>query len=754
MPTWSRRRIETILLAILALVALIPFRYLSESRVWFLSEFGSLCIAFLVAETSAALSGRWRHARLATSLAAVTMPIIPVFFAVVARWFGSPIAFEMSALGLFGATSVAMATAATTNRTRSLSLIISGFLVLFCAFISDDHYAVVLPLVWMLGCVWHLVANHWERLDLAMPESVVRNRTLRPNVIILASLVLAVAAYAVHGRMGASKRFAFGIMPTSGGSSWSDPAARSGVGDGDMAIAAKDHAESFGAVDSDIFLETSDSTLFDMVNDLIGEPTIKNKSERRQGIGNNKFIPMHDRASKSERGGGTFSTERMPPKKHRHFQDANDASVVQWDGPTGIRLAMHRYDTFDGRDWSQSADLSNERLTRVDIREDPWFFDPKMKDAIRRNPDATSVGLLKVIRLDSARIPAPMLTGGVHINKVDRRDFFGLSKDGSFFMPGRERVPPMTVVHLVSANLMEDEIRDQLATRRRGKSERLNSEALDDSSQEQLRSMVQSACAEHSGSADQLNACIETLRTDFVLDRDEKNHANSLKDFLKSRRGGDHLFATTAALMANQLGLDARLVTGFYVRPGAFDIAAGHSSVLADDVHVWTEVRLNDGRWFEVEPTPGYQPPHYQPSWRLVTYRFLAKYWPIMAIGALALAILYVSRSFWIDWSLAAAWSLAGWLRPRQRLGLAIRIIEVRARLAGARRPKGKSQRAWLEQLAHRDVKIAGAVRQFSDAADSLFFGHGDVPKDLNATGLVKLLRVRTICTLTKEATS
>ena len=72
----------------------------------------------------------------------------------------------------------------------------------------------------------------------------------------------------VRDRFGQSDRLAFGFMPTSGGSKWSDPAARSGIGTGDAAIAAKDHAESFGAVESEIFLESTESTLFDMFNDI------------------------------------------------------------------------------------------------------------------------------------------------------------------------------------------------------------------------------------------------------------------------------------------------------------------------------------------------------------------------------------------------------------------------------------------------------------------------------------------------------
>ncbi len=747
MSTWSRRRIETILLAVLAIATVIQLRFVAESRFWFLMEMGTLAVLALVAESAKALGTRKRKSKLLANCLTIALPLSPILFAMIARYWGSPIAFEMSTLATLGAASLALAIIATSNRTRSLSLILSGFLVLFCGSISEGAYAAVLPLIWMLGCVWHLIANHWERLDLAMPDFVQRTWSVRPSVLVVALIVLSVGGFAVKDRMS-SKQLMFGWMPTSGGNRWSDPAARSGVGAGDAAIAAKDHAESFGAVDSDIFLETTELTLFDMFSDLIGEPIGKpKKSERAQAMGNENFIPSHQRSAKSEKGGATFSIERLPAKESHDFKDANDASVIQWDGPTGIRLAMQRYDTFDGHDWTQSADRTNENLTRVDIGDAAWFFDPAVREFVLRHPEAMSVGLMKVIRLDSARLAVPMMTAAVHIKDIDRPDFFGISKDGSFFMPGREKVPPLTVLHVANVNLMEDDIREHLAVSIMEKPD-------GDSLNSQIEELVQAAIANHADPLDQLNACIELLRSEFKFVRAEETGSTSLTEFLESRSGGDHLFATTAALMARELGLPSRLVTGFYVRPDALDIAAGHSSVLPQDVHVWAEVQLSDDRWFEIESTPGYKPPQYQPSWRLVARRFAAAHWPTFLIGVLLLSGGYVTRRFWIDGLLAAIWSLARWLRPHYRIRLAMRIIETRANLAGERRPAGKSQRAWLEQLTRTDAKIANAAQQFSNAADVLFFGHGNEIACDEATRVVDLLRVSTIIALSKKMTS
>lgn len=747
MPKLSRRHIETLALAMIAFAAVIPLRAYVEHRGLFAAEMLTVFALAIIAAVDLP-RGSATFDRIG-KLSAWLLPLVPIGFGLAARRFATPVAFEMTALTVFGAASIALASAEGSRRLAALSLVSGGFLVLFCASISDSRYAIAVPVVWMLGCVWHLVANHWDRLDMAMPDSVVRTWTLKPTTIIATALVLGVGAYAVKDRFGPSQELLFGVMPTSGGSQWSDPAARRGVGSGDAAVAAKDHAESFGAVDSDMFLESKESSLFDMFNDMIGEPLKKkNKWERAQAMGNENFIPSHERAAKSEQGAGSFSTERMSPKEHHHFKDEIGTSVVQWDGPTGIRLAMQRYDTYDGIEWSQSADLSKEKLTRVDIDEAVWFFDPVMRKVLSRQPGLASVGLLKVLRLDSQRFPVPMMTAGVHIKDVDRQDFYAITEDGSFFMPGREKVPSMTVVHVASVGLMEDEILDSLSIGNHDRS------PLRASDLERISAYVANWTSEVDQPHDKLQSIVNHLRTEFVLDRAGESSANTLSEFLKSRRGGDHLFATTAALMADQIGLSSRLVTGFYVRPDSFEIAAGHASVQPQDVHVWAEVRLDDGRWFEIEPTPTYMQPNYQPSWRLLARRFAVAFWPFIVGGMLASTLVILSRRLWIDWLLSAIWRLARWLRPRRRFRLAIFIIELRARLAGQRRPVGKSQRAWLEQLTSADGKIANEARQFSDAADAMFFGRSSETPHQNVTDLVDLLRVRTIHALNNKATS
>ena len=315
-------------------------------------------------------------------------------------------------------------------------------------------------------------------------------------------------------------------------------------------------------------------------------------------------------------------------------------------------------------------------------------------------------------------------------------------------MPGQEKIPPLTVVHVASRNLSEDEIRDGLSKVMGDRNDRDPSNPAT----VEIRRRVDEITADDSHPYDKLQSIVRHLRSEFTFDRGHETQSDDpIHEFLQTRRGGDHLFATTAALMAREMGLQSRLVTGFYVRPGAFDLGAGHASVLPGDVHVWTEVKLGDDGWFEIEPSPGYRQPKYEPSLWLLGRQFATAYWPMLAGLVAVAAVGYLGRRVWIDWLLSLIWSLSRWLRPRRKFSLGMRIIEARAKLAGNRRPPGRPQRMWMEDLTRGDTAIRHAACQFCDSADALFFNAADGKIDDSATRLVRMLRTQTIFELSRK---
>lgn len=706
----NRRQTETALLALLGLIAIGGVRYPVESLPCFSMEMLAIVMGFVVVViTRNHDSTRLRY------FAQFCLIATPIAASVICRQLHSPIAFEMTALTVFGAVSLGLSIL--DRRPQSMSVVGSGFLTLFATVISDHPNAVAIGICWIMICVWHLVANHWERIELCSVDNVTRRVGLRPFTVVMAVGLFAVGGLIAKDRFGNSSRFAFGIMPTSGGSDWSDPGALSGVGTGEAAVAGKDSADSFGAVESEIFLESTESTLFDMFSDSIGQPKKKTIWERRQGMSSEKVLEAHGKTSKSEKGGSSFSTDRMPPEKHSHLKDAKAEAMIQWSGRTGIRLAMNRYDSFDSVEWTNQARHGNQRLMRKDRGDQVWFFDPKSTVQKRKSSGVeTREELLKVIRLNSTRLPVPGMSHGVHIKDIDRQDFYAIDDDGSFIMPARKKIPALTVVHVMSQSLLEDELLDGL---RHGASPC-------DAAPDKLRQLVEDWTVEHPSQYEKLRSIVNHLRHDFQFDRSvEHGPGQPLNEFLETRVGGDHLFATTAVLMAREIGLPARLVTGFYVRPSAFEVAAGHSDVLASDVHVWAEVALQDGRWFEIEPTPGFREPRYEPSLWLASQRFAALHWPTAAVIACSLILIAATRLIWIEWIVALIWWLAKPLQSRRRLQLAMRIIEFRAGVLRHARPDTLPQREWLldRLLVAVDQEMQQCVRSVCDLADQLCFG-------------------------------
>ena len=310
-------------------------------------------------------------------------------------------------------------------------------------------------------------------------------------------------------------------------------------------------------------------------------------------------------------------------------------------------------------------------------------------------------------------------------------------------MTGRAKIPEMTVIHAVSVGLTEDEIRSDLHPHFHGEHRDFNSLMI--------KSYVDRWSNDSDAPLDQLNRVIGSLRSKFTFTRTGESAARSLDEFLETKKGGDHLFATAAALMARELGFRSRLVTGFYVRPESFDLGAGHACVLPQDIHVWAEIALDDGRWFEVESTPGYQQPSYKPSLLLRCKQFVRARWGQIVAFLVAGVCLLRAQHILFDWWLGLIWVIARPLHPRLRLRLAMRILERRARMAGFQRPTGRSQRAWLEEMARADETLHEAVQRFTDTADEMVFGKSTSLPTQNATEIIRLLNRKKFSAMQKD---
>jgi hypothetical protein len=180
---------------------------------------------------------------------------------------------------------------------------------------------------------------------------------------------------------------------------------------------------------------------------------------------------------------------------------------------------------------------------------------------------------------------------------------------------------------------------------------------------------------------------------------------------LRSRRGPDYLFASSAVVLLRSLGYPTRAVSGLYAAPGQYDPRTRHTPMTRDDVHFWAEVRLPDGRWVAVEPTPGYElmPPVRAWSDHVARALRAAVKWARDHVAGLlaaasAIGVLALRRRDVLDRLATIALALHPGHDPRRFVMRTLSLIEHRARWAGRPRPSGLTLSRWYFPVAHREA--------------------------------------------------
>ncbi len=190
-------------------------------------------------------------------------------------------------------------------------LLISSFLMLFGLSTSDRRDIGYLVGIYGLMVAWWLMARHWEKLERGF-VAVDSVPLLRMRVLAIASIAICVVLLGLFVVPRTSMTHALdGFMPTSGGKQTADSAARNGVGDGDMLVAAKDEAFTFGPVDSDLFLESTMPSLYDMVSDIYGTPKFKKRKVQKAVALDAKMKETSQEGTESKKSGREFSTFEM-----------------------------------------------------------------------------------------------------------------------------------------------------------------------------------------------------------------------------------------------------------------------------------------------------------------------------------------------------------------------------------------------------------------------------------------------------------
>lgn len=742
---WNRRRMGALGMALVGMATLTVRRF-DYDNVWvMLAEaiVGGLVIAWAgrIIGNARSLNRPTNHSayrsieRFApqTAMAVALAIISPWLIDLIARGMGYGNGMEIMMLASLGWGAMAAAVTARIAKTISISVICSGFLAMFSTFIADSSWAGWLAYLWIAMCLWWLTANHWERVELTDATSVQHLQRSHLIYLVLGIVVFGLGTWLIGDRVPVLRKLSAELMPTSGGTGKYDAAARRGVGNGDALVAAKDHATSFGPVETDFFLDSEKPSLFDVMSDEFGEPKTKSRFERAEALSPQETRTQEGKFAETNRAsGGQFTTDRIPPRQTKTPKDLVADSLMFWEGAAGAHLAVERFDAFDGVAWHRTVEAERKQPESIEIDERTWFkppYSPLEGSSAESSPFVGAIPeALKFTRFRSATIPTRVGLQLWSIDQLTRADFFEYSQDECLSMPGREHVPDYTVVRFVDSQLDLERLEQMLHYRYQNSPSGTGTTVLPG-----IRELAAKLSQGKTRGWAQVQAIVQGLRKDFALeavpmqprdDGDAKQSTTPLARFLETRRGPSYLFATAASEMLESCGYETRLVAGFYASPKHFLASEGEYAIQPSDAHVWLEIHAGNGVWVPLEPTPGYRQPPYFASWwyRVKQARTEIFLWSVALL--LTTSLFYLFRVYILEVLCRIVSPAIELIPDRRRIVWLGRLLDFRLRMLGYSRPVGRVPREHLAPLLEAlPASYSQPMRGFLDACDAIRFG-------------------------------
>lgn len=654
-------------------------------------------------------------------------------------------ATELIWLAMLQNAAIWQAAIARVQKQEWTSFLLSCFLMLFGVATSDRSGMLFIVVPFGLLAAWWLMARYWQSIErgFVAVDSVPLIRLRLLMVCLLCAFTALVGGFAVLS--GGSVSTLNGFMPTSGGNKDADPAARKGVGDGDMLIAAKDEAFTFGPVDSDLFLDSDAPSMYDIANDMYGEPQARVRQMTRAISLDSESKETDQEGSESKKAGRDFTALRQPKEGSSGVKPKETKSDAAFHviGKTPQHLRMEAFDVFDGVAWKQSEKLASTRpiqvLKRTEIAGKPWML---LQNFLN---DLTYPGYeritIKLINIKSSRIASPAMLGKVHIDRIDREDFFEMTGDGQLSMPGREFVPQLTVVHQLFQIPQLHVLRDasnplsHFAAKQSEATASIdvagNGSSLTEYLQMPMESRALSELAHDLVNKVQgkdlgqltdwqkVEAVVASLRT-FKVDRlsvPTQDGEDVVQFVLRNRRAPEYLLATTAAILVRSQGVPSRLVSGFYASPSRYDVRAGLTEVMQEDLHTWVEINAH-GVWIPVEPCGRYSPPHYFRSWGQWA---IQSWWGLrdyaitkplrVALCVLLFSLMILLRCRILDAGCSLVFEALHFAPTRLRIKGSLHLLRARMWIWKVRKPNNATVRTWLESQLACDSRLSECDR-------------------------------------------
>jgi len=639
---------------------------------------------------------------------------LPALIAVTGSlWSASPDSLEVVMLLCLRNFVLALAGASVWPQYRCAAAGLSVFLAIFSLSMSSDQRVLFGLAMYALAGIWWLMTSYWETLSGRLQASSSSGMPRRWLLVIPCAVLGVVLLTGLnHGDATTALR---GFMPTSGGTQWYDESARGGVNDGEALVAAEHTASSFGPVETDVFLDSEQPSLYDAFDEQYGEPFKPTSSERAVALPSSLLKETQQQMAEAKQAHREFSTLRQQPPQPSSMGDTETDALFFVAGRTPLHLRVEEYDLFDGLTWYPAAEPQWKRPLTIEQREGkPWLQldqsepDPGIFAGVERHS-------LKTVALKGNRLPLPSHTAELHIDRVDQPGLFAWVQDRTLRLQ-RETVPSLIVIHTHS--LVADQERlSQLSEHRFHRSTQNDAELVvpKDYFHSQLVKLASRWGKGQPRGWAQISAVINHLRSGYRHDPEHVVDSASICPtatfLLKDRRGPDYLFASAAAVLLRSLNYPTRLVSGFYAAPDKYDSLRRHTPVGREDVHFWCEVYVGTGVWLTVEPTPGYDV--LQPRltlWQqvraacLAAWKWAGSHWLVLVSAPLLVIALVqsgVARTVRIV-SLDAIYTLIWKFRCRDSRSLVrstLWLMRRRCRLAGCERLHRETDREFFTRI-------------------------------------------------------
>lgn len=647
------------------------------------------------------------------------------------RLFDTGRAFEVILMDGLKFVSLGLAIVACWPPYRRLAVFMSLLVLLCAASLSNDVAVQTLVVVFAVVVVGWALAAYWEGLR---PRFIATNHVGLPKRWLLASitLVLIVLATAVGGGRDAVRSLG-GFMPSSGGdgSGWSDPYARDGVGDGDALVAGSENVQSFAPIEDAPFLADDKPSLYDVFDDTLNEPYPPKKQDRAVALQPDELIQRRcEQLAQTQKAGREFSTHRKGGRPKAHVADRDSPALLFVAGRTPLHLRMETFDLFDGVKWyPEMVREPTQPFRAVETHGRTWIQPSTITRGLDLFADEGESHAVKVVNLNTDRVPTPLHLTGVAIDKVRQPDFFEWAQ-GSIVRLDRESIPPLTVINVASRTIDRRRIEGEI--RYLGNSGQNNTHLPSSIDQSQIASLAHDWTANLPRGWQQVEAITARLKSEYVHDPSAgspEECRSPVEHFLfNSRRGRSDQFATAAAVLLRSLGYSTRLVNGFYANPRDYVHQLRHTPILDDDAHVWCEVYLSAGIWATVEPTPGYEvldPPqglwdHVQ-ALAVAIYAYCVSHITFVSLLLACGVVLIVRWPDMTDMIATTYWRIRPYRNEKARVLATVRLLNRRLRQAGVVKDPGSTPRRRLQQRLqtsnaseHKDVLAFLAVTDWA----------------------------------------